>query len=300
MIFCVIVILFSSTYLVFHCFSLLLLFVFLFFVSPQRYPHTVIDLSMYYPFQPKPKMDDCEATLLPIEKYVATLCVVCSTGEIVVHLHHVRHLRTKRGEELTSTMDQDLLGIDLGEVGTAPLTETELLDEASPMLIMMSFNVNGALNSQWSGATSLDVNPTMTVDAPLLSLEASRRSPVIIGGASNGQILLWHARDLVLLSCYSTGGFAAHSLSLCPSEEFLAVGCDAGVMVTIAMPNCRDGADPSVDNGSTGGISGRVESVRKKVGGAARVVGKNVGAVAGSALSAGKRLFGGLWGRKKT
>ena len=77
------------------------------------------------------------------------------------------------------------------------------------------------------------------------------------------------------------------------------MGCDAGVMVTIALPNCRDGADPSVSNG-TGGFSGRIDSVKNKVGGAARLVGKNVKDVAGRALNAGKKLFSGFWGKKKT
>jgi hypothetical protein len=83
---------------------------------------------------------------------------------------------------------------------------------------------------------------------------------------------------------------------LCPSEEYVAAGCDAGVLMTIALPNCRDGADPSVDYGNNGGISGRVESVKKKMGGAARAVTKNVGAVADSAVNAGKKLFG--WFKK--
>ena len=84
-------------------------------------------------------------------------------------------------------------------------------------------------------------------------------------------------------------------MSLCPTEEFVAVGCDAGVLVTFALPNCRDGADPSVTQGSG---MGRVESVKKKVGGAARLVTKNVGAVAGSAVNGAKRLFANLWGKK--
>ena len=51
-----------------------------------------------------------------------------------------------------------------------------------------------------------------------------------------------------------------------------------------------------VENGNNGGISGRVESVKKKMGGAARAVTKNVGAVADSAVNAGKKLFG--WFKK--
>ena len=295
------------------------------FEPSTEYPHTVLHLSTYAPFvvtnnnsnsnsnsnstthtttttntTTSTTNDDTKHTVpLDIKRYVATLCVVCSTGEVIVHLHHVRHLRNQTNANLSKTMNNDLLDIQFGEKGVAPPSNDEMLDAKSPMLILMSFNINGTLHASWSGPTLRDVNPTMSVDAPLLSMEASRRSPLVIGGCSNGQIFIWHARDLVLLSCYTTGGFACHSLSLCPSEEFLAVGCDAGVMVTIALPNCRDGADPSVSIG-TGGFSGRIDSVKNKVGGAARLVGKNVKDVAGSALNAGKKLFSGFWGKKKT
>ena len=310
------------------------------FQPATEYPHIVLDLSSYSPFvtpvstsPPKEKEEKEEkeekgwegeilvppnegdtlpsssssssSSVLDYRKYVVTLCAICSSGEVVVHLHHVKYMQQEREQarHTDTSINSDLLQLNLGAPAAATTAATAA-DTAAPIFILMSFNVNGILNSFWQGPTANDVNPSLLCDAPLLAMEASRRSPIIIGGTSNGLVLFWHARDLVLLSFYSTGGFAVHSLSLCPSEEFVAVGCDAGVLVTIALPNCRDGGDSSVVNsGSGGGISGRVESVKKKMNGAARAVTKNVGAVAGavagSAVNVGKRLFAGLWGKKR-
>jgi len=277
------------------------------FQPSTEYPHTVIDLSTYPPFATSAAVTVVAAAVagvLDVRQYVVTLCSICSTGEIVVHCHHVQYKKKKSGAEQLAAMDTDLLGLDFSTTTTSSSTTSSSSSPSesqeennSPPFVLLSFNVNGVLNSTWIGPTKNDVNPNLLCDAPLLSMEPSRRSSIVLGGTSSGQVLIWHARDLVLLSWYSTGGFAVHSMSLCPSEEFVAVGCDAGVMVTIALPNCRDGADPSVST-STGGISGRVESVRKKVGGAAIAVGKTAGAVGGMALNAGKKLFGGLWGKK--
>jgi hypothetical protein len=293
------------------------------FQPSTEYPHTVIDLSVHPPFVRRGGVQeggvegDVEGEVegeVEGKHYVVTLCAICSSGEIVLHLHHVKHRQEEQHRQIMATMNNDLLGIDFGDggkadtatdttathdtttTGTTTGTATGTATTTTPAFVLMSFNVNGVLNNHWSTPTAQDFNPHLLCDSPLLSMDASRRSPIVVGGTANGQVLFWHARDLTLLACYTTGGFAVHSLSLCPTEEFVAVGCDAGVLVTFALPNCRDGADPSVTQGSGG--MGRVESVKKKVGGAARLVTKNVGAVAGSAVNGAKRLFANLWGKK--
>jgi len=246
------------------------------------------------------------------KKYVVTLVAICASGDIVVHSHHLKFEEHEEYSTATesgaSKLSSDLLGLSLGSTATVgEEAGTNAKDCNMPAFLMWSFDVNGALHS-WTcsdlmesgdrggsnghtnfGPGSLGsaskVGISMGVRSPLQALESSRRSPIVIGGSRNGKVLFWHSLDLDLLAVYDIGAsFAVHSLSLSPSDEWVAVGAAAGILVTIAMPNCRDGADPSLDRGDS-----LAEGVRKRVAG---TVGKAATAVSSLGKTVGKRLFG--------
>jgi hypothetical protein len=251
------------------------------------------------------------------KKYVVTLVAICMSGDIVVHAHHVNFEEYEdsamAAEAGVGEVSNDLLGLSLGSSATAGAEAgTNAADGNMPAFVMWSFDVNGTLHS-WTcsdpmgssgigaskgpvgsgsgdpGSTS-NLSISMGVRSPLQALESSRRSPIVVGGSRNGKVLFWHSLDLDLLAVYDIGAsFAVHSLSLSPSDEWVAVGAAAGILVTIAMPNCRDGADPSLDTGDS-----LAEGVRKRVAG---TVGKAATAVTSLGKTVGKRLFG--WMKSK-
>ena len=202
-----------------------------------------IDVSCQEPFS----VNGVGVPAYDASKYVVTLAVICMSGDIVVHAHHVDFRdyedfaaasASAPREAQASGVSEDLLSLNFGTSETAGGSATAgcSSDGDAPAFLMWSFDSNGTLNS-WTSSDPMktlggadDARPSknpkvalavnMGVRSPLQALESSRRSPVVVGGSRNGKVLFWHSLDLELLAVYDIGtSFAVHALSLSPSDE---------------------------------------------------------------------------------
>jgi hypothetical protein len=132
------------------------------FAPTTEYPYTVIDLSTYKPFT-----TTSTSSSINYKKYVVTLCSICSSGEIVVHLHHMKCNQTK-ATTTTTTINNDLIDLNFNsnEMKNSSSSSSSSISSSSssssssngllvvddismPSFILMSFDVNGRLNSFW-------------------------------------------------------------------------------------------------------------------------------------------------------
>jgi hypothetical protein len=129
----------------------------------------------------------------------------------------------------------------------------------------------------------------------IVALERSARGHVFIT-AHKSSVALWSTKTLSELRSYdlSAPGQGILNLSLNLSEEFMAVGCDNGVVIFICLPNFRDGSDPAVANPSRS-----PKRLQTRVRTASQAVVDGVAEQAKSAVSNAFNYFKG-WGNKKS
>jgi hypothetical protein len=116
---------------------------------------------------------------------------------------------------------------DGSEEGTArPPSSPSLVKDRSVPQIIQVFTVNS--------------NLIASVDAPcyINVMKISKDSKSIFAGGEDGNLYIYsipHLHKVCVVNC----GYPVYSLSLNDAEEVIAVGCDSGRVLLIALPNCR-------------------------------------------------------------